>query len=348
MSTASGDRRAGNGAIWIIVGILAVLFILAYWGSSWFKRCIDSGFSQCLTTPVESDLEKLANMANQPVKPAPPQATATASASSAAGGTDSPAKSPAPALANPPAPVAACTPTPVMCCPAACPEPAKKKADRPKPAAKATAKPKPPAPVAAVPAPQSVVVTVPAPPVTVTVAPPAPVAVTSVPAATAPAKLFTTEECPNGYTDIVNVWSLTWLEQNRPDLYKEAMELIDAADERRSEQAMNMSAFRTPSFSRVMVPKLLKEPKALTKETMDVQVYSVDPQTKKRIQTLGVVRVVGGVGHIKFETDPRGMVVDYVFLPHVRSPANSAGDRRIRAFGDERKNCISHLGAAVL
>lgn len=196
----------------------------------------------------------------------------------------------------------------------------------------AKSKPKPkPAPVVAS-----------APPIRQAVPQPAPQA-----PATAPAPrptLFTTNECPSGYTLVANVWSLSSLP---PAMRAEAEKLMGAAEARMSGQATDMKAYQGSRFSRALGARLRGEVRVRAPIAMDVELHTIDAQTAKRVQSLGAMRVTGGVGSYKFPFDPRTTVTDVIFPPHVRSPAMSGGEARIRVFGNEIRECTNHVHAAV-
>lgn len=152
------------------------------------------------------------------------------------------------------------------------------------------------------------------------------------PAASKPAPVFTTGKCPSGYTLIANAWSL----QTLPDgLRQEAEKLMQSANERDSQEATRLDAYKPDDFSRTMGGRLRSEVKVRAPVSADLQVRYLDPQTGKVVRELGVMHVVRGVGSFRFSDDPRAYIVESIWPPDFVSPAMSGGERRLRLFGRE-------------
>lgn len=147
----------------------------------------------------------------------------------------------------------------------------------------------------------------------------------------APPPTFVTGACPSGYTLIANAWSLQTLGGLRP----EAEKLIQAANERDSQEATLLVAYQPPDVSRTLGKRLREVVKVRAPITADLPIRYLDPQTGKLVRDLGVMHMVRGVGSFRFSDDPRAYVVETIWPPDFVSPAMSGGERRVRMFPNE-------------
>jgi hypothetical protein len=179
----------------------------------------------------------------------------------------------------------------------------------------------------------------------------APPVASAPPPAKPAAPTFVTGACPSGYTLIANAWSMKTLPSGKllPGMKEEAESLIQAANERDSQEAMKLAAYQPEAFSRTLGKRLREEVKVRAPIAADLLIRYLDPQTAKVVRELGTIRMERGVGSFRFSEDPRSYIIETIWPPDFVSPAMSGGERRVRMFPNEwGKFCAMNVHGALL
>lgn len=138
--------------------------------------------------------------------------------------------------------------------------------------------------------------------------------------------------CPNGYLLVANAWSLSAMPQGLRDT---AMKLVNEAEERDSENASKMDAYKPSAFSRTLGGQLRREVKTRADVNTRIMVNLRDPVTFKVVQILDAMEMVSGIGKMSLTKNQVAMIVETIWPNGFLSPAMSGGERRVELFPNE-------------
>lgn len=138
-----------------------------------------------------------------------------------------------------------------------------------------------------------------------------------------------TGTCPNGYLLVANAWNLSAMPQRLRDT---AMKLVNEAEDRDSENASKMDAYKPSAFSRELGGQLRREVKIRADVNTRILVNLRDPVSFRVVKTLGAMEMVNGIGKMSLTADQVAMVVETIWPNGFVSPAVSGGERRVELF----------------